>query len=740
MRQNLSAQINAAITFIILLVVALTPLIFTSATTEFFETPKLIVLISAVLILLVLWSVTWILQGKVLISRTPLDVPLLLLLGVVVLSTIFSSSQYISIFGNFPRVHGSAVAWVSYILFYFVAASHLRTQNQTKLLSVALLISGTIVSLISLMSYFGAYLPLSFAKTANFTPTGSSFSTTAFLVLLLPLLVISLVKNTKIVSTPFAIVSATLFGLTIALTGTLATQLAAVFVLALTVVIIRKDELQRSLAVLAIPVVISVFIWVLGFIPGSANILNQKMVNFPREIQPSFSVSWQVAASTFRDAPFLGTGPSTYLFNYTQYKPVSANLDKFWNLRFDTAYNEFLQELGTIGGLGLLALVFLAVVVIGFGWSGLSTENSLAKALSMSALTAIVIMFFHTTSAVMMITLIGILAMLMAVHKSTSGKVEELSIGIKAAKLTDSNLVVGDILPYILFLPIFIFVAVAGWYTISAVHADVDHRLALNAASTRGKDTYDYLVQAERLNPYIDLYRTDLAQTNFALANAIAAAKGPTQASPSGSLTDSDKALIQQLLSQSITEAKVATTIAPRSAQDWEILASIYRQISGVAQNALDFALSAYGNAIKDDPYNPVLRVNAGGVYYSVKNYDLATRFFSDAANLKPDYANAYYNWSIALRDQGNLQDAETTAEQVVSLLQTDTSNPDYKTASAYLADLKARIATGSAQKSNITAPAANQNTAIQKTSLNNAVDLGTAPKYSTPSAVKKTK
>jgi tetratricopeptide (TPR) repeat protein len=337
--------------------------------------------------------------------------------------------------------------------------------------------------------------------------------------------------------------------------------------------------------------------------------------------------------------------------------------------------------------------------------------------------------------------------MIIRLHKNLSGKVEELSVGIKASKLSDSNMIVADVLPLLIFIAVFIGSGVFVWQMAKAVQADFYHRQALNVASKRGIDTYNYLVLAEHANPKIALYRTDLAQTNFALANSLALAKGPTEASPAGYLTDDDKLLIQKLLSQSVTEGRVATTLSPRNSQNWVILAGIYRQISGVAQNANDFALDAYGRAIQRDPNNPVLRLNVGGIYYSAKNYELAVRFFNDAANLKQDYANAFYNLSIALKDKGDLQTAYLAGQRVVALLQSDPNNQDYKTASQYLADLKTKIDT--AQKENqsnvagasVTPPAAEQNSALQKENiLPNGVDLGQKPKVSTPSAVKNSK
>ncbi len=753
MRQQLAAYLNNAVFSTLLAVVVLIPLLFTPLTTEFYETPKLILLTVAVLVLLSVWSLSWIVEGKVIFTRTPLDLSLLLLLIVVLISTFLSESRNVAIFGNFPRIHGSAVSWVGYILFYFVLASNLKGQSHIKTMLYGLLGAAGVLSLISLFSYFSLFLPFAFAKVVNFTPSGSSFSTTAVLALLLPVLTISIVRPDRFLSPVIAVVLATLFSLTIALTGTPSTQAAAIIGLLLVILASQRSDLKEGLKFLAIPIVITLIIAGLSYVSlgKKPNPLMQKRVDFPREVQLSAYDSWVVSATSFRDAPFFGSGPSTYLFNFTSYKPVSFNNSQYWNMRFDSAFNEYLQVWGTLGGLGLLAFLFFSAVIVAFAVKGLKhKDNNLVLGLSVTTLVAIVLLLLHTSTPVLMVSMFALFAILMGLYKN-GGKVKELSLGIKASELkkmdgipgsgTALNYVgSGDILPVILFIPILILILIALYQTYNTVASDFYHRKALNAAQKNALDTYNYLVKAENLNPRIDLYRVDLAQTNFALANSIAINKGPSESSPGGSLTDQDKANIQQLLSQSIAEARNATALSPRSAINWEILGSIYRQITGVAQNALEFSLEAYGRAVGLDPYNPLLRMNVGGIYYSVKNYDLAIRFFSDTVNLKPDFANGWYNLSIALRDKGDLQGAQQAAERVVSLLQKDINSPDYKTASEYLSDLKARIATGSAKESQITPPAASQNGALQQKDLPQVeIDqLKNTPQVATPPAVKR--
>ncbi len=200
--------------------------------------------------------------------------------------------------------------------------------------------------------------------------------------------------------------------------------------------------------------------------------------------------------------------------------------------------------------------------------------------------------------------------------------------------------------------------------------------------------------------------------------------------------TNEDRQNIQTLLSQSINEGRAAVALSQNNPQNWEVLASIYRQISGVAQNAIQFSLDSYGRAIQRDPLIPLLRLNVGGIYYSLRNYDLAIRFFSDAINLKPDFANAYYNLSVALRDKGDNQSAVAAAQKVVSLLGPD--SPDYKSANDYLKDLQARVATGSANQQGTTAPAAQQTSPLQNKALPEVVKLEQPENVATPAAVRR--
>ncbi|GEM_PF-1589849 len=754
----------------LILVTLSTLFLFSNLTTEIYDTPKFLILLAFTSILLVILALKFTVAGRVVLTRTPLDIPLLLLLSVGIVSTFLSPSPWVAALGNQLKIHGSLISLVVYILFYFVLVNYIKNAKEIKWIFAISLVASQILAVITLLSYAGVkILPSPWIQAVNFTPTGGSFSTTAILALLLPFIITQILSSSKPLFIGLNSLFLLLSGLTIALTGTWATWIGALFGVALTIFISDLSYLKnlRSLSQISLirligliaPISLIGLITILSLVPpvGKAqNPLYAQAQNFPREIQLGFATSWKISVSSFRDSPFWGTGPSTYTFNFTNYKPVEFNSTKFWNLQFDAPFNEYLQVLANLGGIGLLALLSLTALFISGAYSLIAVRHSLTdeqrransqrRILAISGLAFFIILALHASSLPLWVIGILIIASFMVLtrnepnlygYKSVPSSLKGTFLRIAGLSGTDSSETIKvDALPGILLAAILAVVLFAGFFGGKFILADYHHRLALNAISgNQGVLAYNELVAAEKLNPYNDLYRVNLAQTNFALANALAAAKGPTEASPGGFLTDQDKQNIQVLLQQSINEGRSAITLSPRSSTNWEILGLLYRQIAGVAQNALTFSLDSYGRAIFQDPLNPALRVSVGGVYYAIQNYDMAIRFFTDAINLKPDFVNAYFNLSVALRDKGDLNNALSVAEKLLTLLETDSE--DYKVGSNYLSDLKNRIASGSAQESEIQPPAAQTSGALQEKNLPKVIDLPKPEKIATPEAIK---
>jgi tetratricopeptide (TPR) repeat protein len=173
-------------------------------------------------------------------------------------------------------------------------------------------------------------------------------------------------------------------------------------------------------------------------------------------------------------------------------------------------------------------------------------------------------------------------------------------------------------------------------------------------------------------------------------------------------LTDTDRTTITQLVQAAINEGKATVTLNPGRSGNWEILAQIYRSIMPFAQGADQFTIQTYTQAVALDPTNPNLRIELGGVYYALGNYDSAIDTFKLAVLAKSDLANAHYNLAIAYRDKKDYTDAVTEMNNVLSLVAPGTS--DYTLAKSTLDDLQKNIpatpTTGTTSQS-LTTPAA---------------------------------
>ncbi len=730
--QNLvSTYINLIFRAGLIIVVLATYFLFTNLTSESFDMAKFLVLIVFVCIMLILTSAKFAIENKVNFKRTPFDLPLILLLVVGIVSTVFSHAPFVSLLGYNIRVHGSLASFIAYILFYFVLTQNLRTQTQIKTILNLSILFGAVLSLLSLASYFGI-------KTLPITTTGSSFSTTAILALLIPIVVSEILhyKNfTFMVVNTFFLA---LFGVTLGLTGSMSTWVAGgagllitFFVLNPTGLNLNSFSLKPQIAGILTALVVTVLAVGLSFVPPAGKMTNplyQASKNFPREVTLDYLNSWKISVSAFRDSPFWGAGPSTYLFNFTTYKPIEFNNSKYWNIRFDSAFNEYFQVLANFGGLGLLALLSLTALFLTRVFTVFKSKESLNVGLGVSGLGFFIILALHASTLPFFVIGLLVLACFWTLNTG-EGRIPFFS---NLVNMSSEQISKVEALPSIILTVSIALVLFTAFFGGKIYLADYHHKNALKAvAQNNGVVAYNELIASEKLNPWSDLYRTDLAQVNFALANAIALSKGPTATSPQGSLTDQDKQNIQTLLQQSITEGRTAVTLSPRSAINWEILALLYRQIAGVAQNALLFSLDSYGRAIFNDPLNPALRLNVGGVYYAVKSYDQAIRFFTDAINLKPDYANGYYNLSVALRDKGDLPGAIQAGEKVVTLV--DKGSSDYKIATDYLADLKVKAGGPPTEP-----PAAGTTGALQEQKLPKVINLPKPENIATPEAIKK--
>jgi len=209
--------------------------------------------------------------------------------------------------------------------------------------------------------------------------------------------------------------------------------------------------------------------------------------------------------------------------------------------------------------------------------------------------------------------------------------------------------------------------------------AEVLHRQALNKGLGTS-EAFNFEQRALQLFPWRAIYHTTHALTSFGLANQFAGKENPT---------DEEKNQIQLLVAQAIEEGREATNLSPLDVGNWENLAQIYRSLVGLAEDAETWAADAYQRAIGLDLFNPILRVNLGGLYFQTGQFELAVEQFRTAVNLKPEFANAHYNLAVAYREIERIDLAIKELELTLRLSTSQTQG--YDEAKLLLEELKAQ-------------------------------------------------
>ena len=157
MKENLLSFTEVAPKWVITGLSFLLPLFFLTTNFDYFEYPKQLLIWVAALVLLGLWLLRFALTGKSKLTKTPLDLPWVLLLVVVGVSAFLAAYKYPAIMGTIGRPHPSLVSFVAYFLIFYISVNTLSTIKDVKNVLLGLIAGTTALAIMSLLSYFGFY-------------------------------------------------------------------------------------------------------------------------------------------------------------------------------------------------------------------------------------------------------------------------------------------------------------------------------------------------------------------------------------------------------------------------------------------------------------------------------------------------------------------------------------------------------------------------------------------------------
>jgi tetratricopeptide (TPR) repeat protein len=621
------------------------PIFFFSATTDAFVEPKQIVLVILSTIAILLFGIKSIISGRLSLRTSPFDIPVILLILITFISSIFSTNRYDALIAFVPFLY------VGFI--YLVVVNTAKTQKQLLFLLASLTAGAVLASLLTIFSFFNIFpLPFSYTHSSFFTAFGSLLDQALYYAIVLPIAgyfgygFINTMNTKKPESTPFA-------------TGEAQNHRK------------KSSSTMAGFGVAFIIIAIGLGLTVYLLFTSQKPLI----LPFSTGLQIGFAAISQ-SNNVFKSL-LLGSGFGTFLNDFTQFKPASYNADEaLWAFTFFRSSSFVLELLATTGILGVAVFGYLIFRIL--------KEKNFFLPLMIALLASLVLPFSFTILALLffLLALFAVVCIQNNPHKFGEAEFSfaALARGFLGKETAHEHQHIdeyrpakgfGKVLPSIFLIFILVFAASPLYFVARFIYSDLTFQQSLIAESqNNGLATYQLQTAAITLFPYRDIYYRSFSQTNLALANALATNQ-PKGASPSAQVQKDILTLIQQ----SINAGRAAVTVAPDTSFDWNNLSSIYRSLIGFGQNADQFTILTLNQAIALDPNNPQQYIDLGGVYYQLAKYDDAIREFQIAINLKQDYANAYYNLGHAYEQKGDYQDAMTNFQMVKQLVSTSANN-----------------------------------------------------------------
>lgn len=681
---------NRIIEYGIYALFAVTPLLFnlsrTLPSSELFEWNKMAFVYGLTIIITTAWICRMIMTRKLLIKRTPFDIPLLLFLFSQILATVFSIDRHVSIYGYYSRFHGGLLSTVSYVLLYYAFVSNRDLLVFSRLLLFTFS-SVVVVIFYGVLEKFGidAHLWVQDVQNRVFSTFGQPNWLAAYIAVILPLFIHKIIQHVPkqkitlksipahreiLLFSVLAILSYICLLFTKSRSGFLGFWLADVLIWAGVFYFAKKAGMQSSIKRLFIffhiLLVICNFVIRTPFAQYNRFATVDLFNAAPAPIEtPSFSdtviqvgvtdsadirrIVWQGAIDIVRDYPLFGTGPETFAFAYYKYRPAAHNLTSEWELLYNRAHNEFLNIAATSGLFGLGTYLLLLATVILWTFKKIWTSGNFEKQHLLIALLAAYISILVTNFfgfSVVVIALFLFLIPALILYQTTA-----LPAAPSLPPLTFPRnlalLLVGIGGIYFLCIPIRFWIA-------DSFYAQAIQDKRRDALET----SREYIKQALRLRPDEPLYHDERADIASLLASSYWEQGDATHAG--------------ELISEAVAESTSALKTSPQNVNFWKTRTRVFFLLSTVDDAFTEEALKNILIAQDLAPTDVKIAYNVAVIQGRLGQNAEAIKTLEHAVELKPDYRDAYMALALFYEDAGNTQKARETLELILTRI-----NPD---------------------------------------------------------------
>jgi len=649
-----SNVLNKIISFIIYAGAFLIPVFFLPITTDAVEFNKQYLLYFLTIVGILLWIIKGLVDKKLIIRRTPFDLPLLFIFVFLFISTMLSKNRVLSFWGDANSLNNAFIPMVFYFLFYFLILNNLHSLKQVIKVLSFFIASAILSSLYFINQSLGlvslSNLPVPKWVISSDLPTHYGY----FLVIIL-IMLFAVVMNKKKNFWSFSNLLGVIAGLVI-LTSLLILGFKSVWIITAIAIFLLLVFTLSKIEEVAIPWVSIAFgimvVSILFLLLGTPAFL---VANLPTEVALSPAVSWTIITTSLSEnlkSFLLGTGPSTFVYDFSAFRPEAFNNNFAWSLRFNRPYNTVLDILVVNGVLGAISWIGLFLVVIGtffVMWFTKSVKLSKKVLSKMSSvmhvsnetegeyphglfaglisawLVVLFSMFLITFTTVHWLLFFSLLALTFLVGTGFSNK--EIKTFTLSLKTMPQYTLISSFINILVFAIILVLAIFLGrFYGAEVYRAKAVGQTLVgnytNAASA--------MFKAISLNPNYSKYYLELSSAYIGMAIVESQKDAP------------DGQRVSNLVASAVNQAREATRLAPNDASAWDFLASMYVTARPLTSNANTFITSSLEKAIELEKTNPRLYLDLARVRSSNNDLKGAREALEISIKLKPNYILAY--------------------------------------------------------------------------------------------------
>jgi len=629
-----------------------------------------------ILIALVAWVAKGVTMSEMKIRKTSLDIPIFIFLAFYLISAFFSVDKWHSLWGFFGDPSRGLLSVLALIIAYYLILSNFSAKT-FKWILAGLISSSIVVSIFSLLVLLGVKIaPASLNNYIPLSLIGTVAGLRVFLGMMIPLLMVAALKMSESQKRYMNILSyvvlifvpINLFIVSMifdkVISGVILFGIGFFLLYILSHIVRPKENLTW------IPMV--VFVLAMIVLATGKNDLSK--VNVPIEASPSAAVSWDVVKGGLKENPILGSGPATYGFDFSKYKPQSFNENMFYGIRFYQGTGLFFESFSTLGIFGALPFLAVIVVFLNVVIYLISKDKEKNKVYSLGLMSTSMVLIissfiFRVDGTIIMLgAMIG--AVTMAVVLLESGLEEKyLKLSLKASPKFALTLA-------FIFIIVSAGVAILFVYIGKAYLADIYAGKATRAAKVTEADSIKNLNKAVSLNSREGRYYSRIGQEYMVLANE--------EASKSKEEVSVDK--VSGYVSASVAYAKEGVAKMPNDALSVSVLAQIYESLSMQVDDALELSFKSYENLLSLEPHNPVAYLKLGQIKIvpALKETDEEKKktlinesmdYFKKSVEEKKNFAEGHYYLAVT---QNALGKKDESINSLIDAVNSDKKNLTY--------------------------------------------------------------